>query len=49
LPMNFIGRKKWDVLLKEAGLFVNVFDWNWKQKKGFDPVRHIFLNLYKNN
>jgi len=48
LPMNFIGRKKWDVLLKEAGLYVNVFDWNWKQKKGFDPVRHIFLNLYVN-
>jgi len=46
LPMNFVHREKWNVLIQEAGLEVNTHDWNWKQKPGFDPVRHIFLNLY---
>jgi len=49
LPMNFIRRNKWGELIAEAGLLIDHSAWNWKQKKGFDPVRHIFLEVSKPN
>jgi len=43
LPMNFIHRKNWEKLLKDCDLNLRVYDWNWKQKEYFDPVKHVFF------
>jgi len=43
LPFNFISRSKWKEVLGNADITIESSNWNWKQKKGFDPVRHIFL------
>ena len=45
LPMNFIHRSRWPELFKELEIYDYYANWNWKQKKGFDPVRHIFIHI----
>lgn len=45
LPMNFIHRNKWIELFNELEIYDYHANWNWKQKKGFDPVRHIFIHI----